>query len=64
MRIAVTWSMCGYIDVPGASTYEEAIAEVLQNADDYNLPVEQVYVDGSFEPSTQDPEEMAAICKF
>ena len=61
-RIAVTWEMCGYIEVE-ANNIEEAMNMVKENPDDYNLPIERYYVDGSFCLSTDDVDEMKAICK-
>ena len=62
-RIAVTWEMCGYIEVE-ADNIEEAMNMVRENPDDYNLPIERDYVDGSFSLSTDDVDEMKAICNF
>ena len=62
-RIAVTWEMCGYIEVE-ANNIEEAMNMVRENPDDYNLPIEQDYVDGSFGLSTDDVDTMTAICNF
>ena len=60
-RIAVTWQMCGYIEVE-ADSIEEAMDDVMNNPDDYNLPDDGGdYVDGSFELTTNDVEEMKAI---
>lgn len=61
IKIAVTWEMCGYIEVEANST-EEAIEKVKEDADNYSLPMEQHYVDGSFQPTTYDVEEMEAMC--
>lgn len=62
MRVAVTWQMCGYIDVPETKTTEEAMVKFNENPDNFALPTEANYVDGSFELSTDDVEEMEAIC--
>ena len=62
-RIAVTWGMCGYIEVE-ADNIEEAMNMVKENPDDYDLPIEKDYVDGSFGLSTDDIDEMKAICDF
>ena len=63
MKLAVTWQQCGYIDIPNAKTTEEAM-EIFNKESDYiDLPSESEYVDGSFELSTDDPEEMKIICK-
>lgn len=62
-RIAVTWQMCGYIGVE-ADNIEEAMRKVNDNPDDYNLPYDGGnYVDGSFELTTNDVDEMKAMCK-
>ena len=63
MKLAVTWQMCGYVDVPendivSAMTYFE------NNSDYIKLPTEGEYVDGSFELSTDDPDEMEAMCNL
>ena len=62
-RIAVTWEMCGYIDVE-SDTLEEAMQKVKDDPDDFSLPVENDYVDGSFGLSKDDVEEMRMICNF
>lgn len=60
-RVAVTWEVCGYIEVE-ADSIEEAMNMVDENPDDYKLPIENYYIDGSFGLSTYDVEEMKAIC--
>ncbi len=62
-RIAVTWEMCGYIVVE-ANSIQEAMEKVKENSDDYLLPYDGEYVDGSFRLSTDDVEEMEVICNF
>lgn len=62
-RVAVTWEMCGYIDVE-AESLKEAMDMVKENPDDFSLPVESDYVDGSFTLSTDDIGEMEAMCKI
>lgn len=62
-RVAVTWEMCGYIDVE-AESLKEAMDMVKENPDDFSLPVESDYVDGSFALSTNDIGEMEAMCKI
>ena len=62
-RIAVIWQACGYIEVE-ADNIEEAMKKVRENPDDYSLPYDGEYVDGSFGLSTDDVEEMKAICEF
>lgn len=60
-RIAVTWEMCGYIEVE-ADTTEEAMNKVKEDPDAYSLPYDGAYVDGSFWLSTEDVDIMKAIC--
>ena len=58
MKIAVTWEMCGYVDIPHANTVKEAM-EIFNRESDYiKLPTNGEYVDGSFQLSTDDVEEM------
>ncbi len=64
MRVAVTWQMCGYVDVPGVDNMADAIKEIAKNGDHYKLPQDADYVDGSFEPSSYDVEEQEAICRL
>lgn len=59
MRLAVTWGMCGYVDVK-ADTLEEAMEKFNKESDYIKLPNGD-YVDGSFRLSTDDIEEMEAI---
>ena len=63
MRLAVTYQMAGYIDVPG-NTIEKAMEEFNNNSDYYKLPTDAEYVDGSYELTTQDVEEMEAIVNW
>ena len=61
-RIAVTWQMCGYIDVE-AESIKEAMDNVNNNPDNYPLPSDGGdYVDGSFELTTNNVEEMEVMC--
>ena len=63
-RIAVTWEAAGYIEVE-ANSIEEAMEKVRENPDNYPLPYDGGdYVDGSFRLSTDDADEMKAICNF
>lgn len=62
-RVAVTWESCGYIEVE-ANSLEDAMNDVRENPDNYSLPLENDYVDGSFCLSTDDVEEMRLICDF
>lgn len=64
MKIAVTWEMCGVVDIPQAHTIEEAM-EIFNNESDYiKLPSDGEYVDGSFQLSTEDVEEMKVIMEI
>lgn len=64
MKLAVTWAMCGYIDIPNAKTTEEAM-EIFEKESDYiKLPQNGEYVDGSFELSTYDIDEMKIMCSM
>lgn len=60
MKVAVTWEMCGFVDID-RPTMEEAIREIAENGDHYKLPENAEYVDGSFAPSTYDVEEQMAM---
>lgn len=62
VKIAVTWEMCGYIEVDAVST-EEAMQKVKNDPDDYDLPKNGDYVDGSFHLSTEDVEIMKIMCE-
>lgn len=62
MRLAVTWEMCGYVDVE-ANTLEEAMEKFNKESDYIKLPNGD-YVDGSFQLSTDDVEEMEATVDF
>ena len=61
MKVAVTWQMCGYVDIPNVTTIENAMSYFEENSDYIKLPNDGEYVDGSFELSTDDPEEMKAL---
>jgi len=63
MKLAVTWQMCGYVDVP-EDNVEDAIAYFNDNCDHIKLPKDGDYVDGSFELSTDDPDEMEQMVYF
>lgn len=58
MKVAVTWEMCGYVDIPQANTVEEAMKIFNRESDYIKLPTNGEYVDGSFQLSTDDVEEM------
>ena len=48
MKVAVTWEMCGYVDID-ADTMEEAMEKFNNESDCIKLPTNGEYVDGSFE---------------
>ena len=54
-RLPVTWEVCGFVYVT-AETLEEAIEDFKENSDEFDLPDDPVYVEGTFELSTDDPE--------
>ena len=60
MKLAVTWEMCGYVDVE-ADTLEEAMEKFYDECDYIKLPRDGEYVDGSFQLSTDDADEMEAM---
>lgn len=61
MKVAVTWEMCGYVDIPYAKTVEDAM-EIFNKESDYiKLPSNAEYVEGSFQLSTDDVEEMESM---
>ena len=62
MKVAVTWSMCGYVDIE-ANTMEEAMKKFNETSDGIDLPKNSEYVDGSFMLSSDDVEEMEAMSK-
>lgn len=61
MKVAVTWEVCGYVDIPEAKTVEEAMKIFNRESDYIELPTNGEYVDGSFQLSTDDVEEMEAM---
>lgn len=62
MKVPVTWQMCGYVDI-NAETMAEAM-EIFNKESDYiKLPSDGEYVDGSFELTSNDVEEMEAMAK-
>lgn len=60
MKVAVTWQMCGYVDID-AETMEEAMDIFEMECDYIKLPTDGEYVDGSFELSSDSVEEMEAM---
>lgn len=59
-KLEVVYEMSGYIEVE-ANSLKEAMDEFNENIDDYPLPYDAGYVDGSFRLSTEDVEEMQEI---
>ena len=62
-KLEVVYEMSGYIEVE-ANSLKEAMDEFNENIDDYSLPYDAGYVDGSFRLSTKDVEEMQEIINF
>ena len=63
MKVAVTWEMCGYVDID-AETMEEAMEKFNEDSDHIKLPTNGEYVDGSFQLSSEDVEEMEAMAEI
>lgn len=63
MKVAVTWEMCGYVEID-ANTMEEAMKKFNENSDHIKLPTNGEYVDGSFQLSSEDVEEMEAMAEI
>lgn len=62
MRVAVTWQMCGYVDID-APTMEEAMEKFKNDVDMIPLPEDGEYVDASFELSSDDPEVLKVLAE-
>jgi hypothetical protein len=62
-KVAVTWEMCGYVEVE-ADNLEQAMKKVKKDPEEFDFPDDAEYVDGSFVLSTDDVDEMAALCDF
>lgn len=60
MKVAVTWEVCGYVDIE-AETMEEAMEKFNKDSETIPLPTDFEYVDGSFQLSSNDVEEMEAM---
>lgn len=60
MKVAVTWEVCGYVDIE-AETMEEAMEKFSKDSETIPLPTDFEYVDGSFQLSSNDVEEMEAM---
>ena len=63
MKVAVTWEMCGYVDID-AETMEEAMEKFNNESNHIKLPTNGEYVDGSFQLSSEDVEEMEAMAEI
>lgn len=63
MKVAVTWEMCGYVDIE-ANNMEEAMKKFHSESDHIKLPEDGEYVDGSFQLSSNDVEEMEAMSEW
>lgn len=62
MKVAVTWEMCGYVDID-ADTMEEAMEKFNNESDYIKLPTNGEYVDGSFQLTSDDVEEMELMAQ-
>ena len=51
--VPVTWEMCGLITVK-AKTASDALEKVNKDEEDYPLPKDSYYIDGSFKASTDE----------
>lgn len=60
MKVAVTWELCGYVDIE-ADTMEEAMEKFNEDPDSVGFPGAGEYVDGSFRLSSSDVREMEAM---
>lgn len=63
MKVAVTWSMCGFVDVD-APDMETAMEKFNRDCDHIPLPADGEYVDGSFELSSDDLDTMKAMAEI
>lgn len=52
-KIPVSYEMCGLIEVE-ADSIKEAIEYAIEHADDYDLPNEEHYIDGSWQTETDE----------
>ena len=55
--------MCGYVDID-AETMEEAMEKFNNESNHIKLPTNGEYVDGSFQLSSEDVEEMEAMAEI
>lgn len=60
MKVAVTWEMCGYVDID-AETMKEAMEKFNNDSENIELPTDGEYVDGSFQLTSDNVEEMEAM---
>lgn len=60
MKIAVTWEMCGYVDIE-ADTMEKAMEKFNRDYDHIELPSNGEYIDGSFRLNSTDVEIMKIL---
>lgn len=56
-KIPVTWEVYGTVEVE-ASSKEEALKKFENEIEDFKLPQESYYVDGSFRPSNDNTTEL------
>lgn len=63
MKVAVTWEVCGFVDIE-ADTMEEAMKYFNDNLEEIPLPNNFDYVDGSFQLSSNNVEEMEAMANL
>ena len=62
MKVAVTWQVCGFVDIDEDSM-EKCMKKFEETSDHIKLPTNAEYVDGSFELASYDVEEMEEISK-
>ena len=63
MKVAVTWEMFGYVDIE-ANNMEEAMKKFHSESDHIKLPEDGVYVDGSFQLTSDYVEKMEAMSEW
>lgn len=63
MKVAVTWEVCGYVDIE-AETMEAAMKKFKENSETIPLPTDFEYVDGSFQLTSNDIEEMEIMAEI
>ena len=62
MKVAVTWQMCGFVDIDEDSM-EKCMKKFEETSNHIKLPTNAEYVDGSFELASYDVEEIEEISK-